>query len=201
MRSRAARVTFHLRLADRPSRPSPLFRDELFSLTPADLLCYPYAMVNRQDATYSPRSPESGRHLLPAEINLTERNYAWWCTRHWIATGGINCLFLDKLTIQNCSRDAYLNTGTSNSARYLPAFALSRHMIRLFGFESSVGRQSGAIGNATGIDPVESLIEVCSARHKIRSQVVRLGQVPRVVRLMQASSSATCCPAASGLST
>jgi len=78
-RSRSARGTFHLRLADRPSRLSPLSRDELFSLTPADLLCYAYAMVNRQDASYSPRSPESGRHLLPAEINLTEQSYPWWC--------------------------------------------------------------------------------------------------------------------------
>ena len=37
--------------------------------------------------------------------------------------------------------------------------------MRLLGFESSVGRQSGAIMNATGIDPVESLIEVVVPIH------------------------------------
>src|ERR1039457_6049492 len=37
-------------------------------MTPADLACYAYAMVNRQDASYSPGSPEIGRRQLPAEI-------------------------------------------------------------------------------------------------------------------------------------
>src|ERR1019366_3992717 len=112
---------------------------------------------------------------------------------------------LNRGALQTQAEEAPIrNIGTSNSARYPPAapgaFALRRHTIRLFGFESSVGRQSDAIRNATGIDPVESLIEVCSARHKIQSQVVRLCQAPRVVRLMQASTSATCFPAASGMS-
>ena len=40
----------------------------LFSLTPPDLACYAYAMVNRQDVPYLPGSPEFGRHLLLVEI-------------------------------------------------------------------------------------------------------------------------------------
>src|ERR1019366_2650023 len=34
------------------------FGDELFSLLPPDLVCYAYAMVNRQDVPYSTGSPE-----------------------------------------------------------------------------------------------------------------------------------------------
>jgi len=38
--------------------------DELFSLPAADVTCYAYSMVNRQDIPYSLGSPEIGRHRL-----------------------------------------------------------------------------------------------------------------------------------------
>jgi len=40
MRSRVARGTSHLRVEDSPSKPSPLFRGELFSLPAPPLPCY-----------------------------------------------------------------------------------------------------------------------------------------------------------------
>jgi hypothetical protein len=39
-----------------------------FSLMPADLACYSYPMVNRQDTLRSPDSPEIARHRLAVEI-------------------------------------------------------------------------------------------------------------------------------------
>jgi|GEM_PF-1818110 len=44
------------------------FGDELFSLTPADFVCYAYDMDNRRNATHSPGSTEIGRRPLAAEI-------------------------------------------------------------------------------------------------------------------------------------
>jgi hypothetical protein len=46
------------------------FGDELFSLPPADLACYAYAMVNREDTPRSPRSLAVGRRLPAANINF-----------------------------------------------------------------------------------------------------------------------------------
>jgi len=47
---------------------SPDFGDELFSLPPADLMCYAYGMDSSQDAPYSPAAPKIGRCPLAAEI-------------------------------------------------------------------------------------------------------------------------------------
>jgi len=69
------------------------FRDELFSLPPLDLVCYAYAMVNRQDVPYSPGSPKIGRGLLPAEIIFDGTKLAIEGSRPKTTTIGINCSF------------------------------------------------------------------------------------------------------------
>jgi hypothetical protein len=69
------------------------FWDELFSLPPPDLVCYAYAMVNRQDVPYSPGSPEIGRGLLPAEIIFDGTKLALEGSRPKTTTNGINCSF------------------------------------------------------------------------------------------------------------
>jgi hypothetical protein len=66
------------------------FGDELFSLTPPDSACYTYPMVNRQDALYSPRSSEIGRHLLLVEIIFGGTKLAIDRSRPNTTTDGIN---------------------------------------------------------------------------------------------------------------
>ena len=67
--------------------------DELFSLTPADLACYTYAMVNRQDFPHLPGSPEIGRPWLLADIAFDGAKLALDRRRPEITTDGINCPF------------------------------------------------------------------------------------------------------------
>src|SRR5208283_3909748 len=67
------------------------FGDELFSLTAADLACYTYPMVNRQDALCSPGSPEIGRPLLLAEIIFDGTKLPIDRSRPKTTTNGINC--------------------------------------------------------------------------------------------------------------
>ena len=65
------------------------FGDELFILPAPDSACYAYAMVNRQDSPYLPRSPEIGRRPLPAKIifdgtklpleaSPSQNHYGWY---------------------------------------------------------------------------------------------------------------------------
>src|ERR1035437_9854736 len=70
--------------------------DELFSLPPPDLVCYAYAMVNRQDVPYLPGlpgSPEIGRPPLSAEIIFDGTKLAIEGSRPKTTTNGINCSF------------------------------------------------------------------------------------------------------------
>ena len=64
-----------------------------FSLTPADLACYSYAMVNRQDALYSPASPAIGRRPLATEIIFDGTKLALDRGRSKTTTDGMNCSF------------------------------------------------------------------------------------------------------------
>src|ERR1035437_1084841 len=55
----------------------PEFRDELFSLTPADFLCYAYAMDHTSRyPTFAGLAPKIGRRLPPANINFDGTNLA-----------------------------------------------------------------------------------------------------------------------------
>jgi len=69
------------------------FGDELFSLMPADLACYAYDMDNRQDATYSPGSPEIGRRPLAAEIIFDGTKLPIESNHPKTTTGGVICSF------------------------------------------------------------------------------------------------------------
>lgn len=51
----------------------PILEDELFSLTPADFLCYSYGMP--QDVTYSPASPERARREIAARQTSAALGY------------------------------------------------------------------------------------------------------------------------------
>ena len=66
------------------------FGAELFSLPTADLACYAYAMVNRQDASYSPGSPEIRRRRLTANINFDGTKLAIERSRPKTTTDGRN---------------------------------------------------------------------------------------------------------------
>jgi len=83
---------------------SPDFGDELFSLTPADLVCYAYGMDSRQDAPYSPASPKIGRGLPPAEIIFDGTKLALERIRPKTTTDGIYCSFQLYSISQNCAR-------------------------------------------------------------------------------------------------
>src|SRR5208337_1342034 len=97
-----------------PSPPRPdalgfqaLFGDELFSLTPADLACYTYAMVNRQDVPYSQVSLEIGRPPLAAEIVFDGTKLAIERSRPKTTTDGRKLLFpalFDQPKNQNRAR-------------------------------------------------------------------------------------------------
>src|ERR1700676_1261303 len=56
-----------------------------------DSTCYKIRMAYRQDVAASPDSAEIGRRQLARKVNLTERNYPWWCAPRQTTTGGINC--------------------------------------------------------------------------------------------------------------
>ena len=71
----------------------PSLRDDLFSLTPPDLVCYAYGMDNRQDAPYSPGSAKIGRGLLAAEIIFDGTKLPLERSRPKTTTDGINCHF------------------------------------------------------------------------------------------------------------
>jgi hypothetical protein len=66
-------------------------RDELFSLMPTDLACYPYAM--RQDAPYSPDSHRIGRYPLALKTTFDGTKLRLEGSRPKTTTGGMNCSF------------------------------------------------------------------------------------------------------------
>src|SRR5208337_568383 len=102
-----------------PSPPRPdalgfqaLFGDELFSLTPADLACYTYAMVNRQDVPYSQVSLEIGRPPLAAEIVFDGTKLAIERSRPKTTTDGRKLLFpalFDQPKNQNRARRSLIS--------------------------------------------------------------------------------------------
>ena len=64
-----------------------------FSLTPADLACYTYAMVNRQDVPHSPGSPKIRGGLLPAAMTFDGTKLALGQSRPKTTTGSRICSF------------------------------------------------------------------------------------------------------------
>ena len=80
------------------------FGDELLSLPPADLACYAYGMVNRQDALYSPGSSEIGRQQFPAEIIFDGTKLPVDRSRPKTTTDGRICYFQLYSISQNCAR-------------------------------------------------------------------------------------------------
>src|ERR1039458_5749420 len=90
--------------------------DELFSLPPAELACYAYAMANRQDFPYSLASPELGRPLRLAEIVFAGTKLAIERSRPKTTTDGRICPFQRYSISQNPARHS-LQVGKVNRCR------------------------------------------------------------------------------------
>ena len=73
------------------------FGDELFILPAPDSACYAYAMVNRQDALYSPGSPEIGPRQLAAEIIFDGTKLPLERRLQNTTTGGMKLTFSPEL--------------------------------------------------------------------------------------------------------
>ena len=101
----------------------PGFGDDLFSLPPPDLVCYAYAMDNRQDAPYSPGSPELGRRSVPAEIISDGTKLAIERIYPKTTTHGINCSFQLYSINQNRTHNIGFDLHLTRSEPWAALFA------------------------------------------------------------------------------